>query len=175
MPRYSASLTSSGIEKLIRQVKDYQTRVDEKTRIIAQRLAERGVDVACVKLVSYKALFTGDLMASMREQLMSMDVHGATFVVKADSEHAAFVEFGTGYVGNDSPYPYPLTGIDWQYISGNQIVANAKNGIYGWFYKGSDGNVYFTEGMPSRPFMYETSLQLAQETVKIVRQAFREK
>ena len=89
----------------------------------------------------------------------------------AGTDHAAFVEFGTGIVGKQSPYPYQLPeGVDWQYASG-KTIRQLADGRYGWFYPADDGKWYFTEGMPSRPFMYMTAIELCDivsQTAKVV-------
>ena len=90
----------------------------------------------------------------------------------ADSHHAAFVEFGTGQFGLESAYPYPFPeGVDWQYNTGETIF-EISPGQYGWFYPGDDGRWYFTQGMPSRPFMYETSLELMNLVVTTAKEVF---
>ena len=86
----------------------------------------------------------------------------AIFYIVADSKHAAFVEFGTGQLGQEGGYSYPFPeGIAWEYNTGKTIF-EIEPGQYGWFDPGDDGKWYFTQGMPSRPFMYETSLELMQ-------------
>jgi len=39
--------------------------------------------------------------------------------------------------------------------------------------KDENGNWYFTQGMPSRPFMYETSMELMNLVVKTAREVFK--
>ena len=47
------------------------------------------------------------------------------------------------------------------------------DGRVGWFFPGDDGKYYFTEGQPSRPFMYETALMMARQVTPIARQVFK--
>ena len=89
------------------------------------------------------------------------------------SSHAAVVEMGSGIIGKQSPYPGKLPdGVTWNYASG-KTIRQLADGRYGWFYPGDDGNWYFTEGMPSRPFMYYTSLQLMKLVEKTVKEVFK--
>jgi hypothetical protein len=82
-----------------------------------------------------------------------------------------FVEFGTGQIGQEAPYPYELPdGVSWEYNTGKTIF-EVSPGQYGWFYK-RDGQWYFTQGMPSRPFMYETSLDLYRIVEKTAKEVF---
>lgn len=50
-----------------------------------------------------------------------------------------------------------------------------KSGQYGWFYKGKDGKVYWCEGMDSRPFMYNTSMELLSVVKTEAEKIFNEK
>jgi hypothetical protein len=97
----------------------------------------------------------------------------AIFYIVADSEHAAYVEFGTGQMGAEGSYPYPFPpGVDWQYNTGKTIF-EISPGQYGWFYPGDDGKWYFTQGMPSRPFMYETTMELMKLVVSTAKEVFK--
>ena len=62
------------------------------------------------------------------------------------------------------PYPFP-EGVEWNYNTGKTIF-EIENGQYGWFYPAEDGTWRFTQGMPSRPFMYETAVELMTEIAK---------
>jgi len=82
------------------------------------------------------------------------------------------VEFGTGQIGLDKPYPYKLPdGVSWNYATGKTIRQNAL-GRYYWFYPGDDGKWHYTEGMPARPFMYETANDLKQKVEEVAKRVF---
>ena len=70
-----------------------------------------------------------------------------------------YVEFGTGPVGKNNPYPGNNHG--WKYDVGENIKEYSINGVkvVGWFYPDESGGYRFTKGMPSRPFMYESALE----------------
>ena len=110
-------------------------------------------------------------MNSIHEKDGGSTKTSAIFYIVADSEHAAFVEFGTGQIGEEAPYPYPLPeGVKWEYNSGKTIF-EISPGQYGWFYQ-KNGEWYFTQGMPSRPFMYETSLELYDIVLQTAKEVF---
>ena len=169
---YKGTLGNRGIEAIIRKVEKYRSELPNKVTLLASRLAEKGVDVAQVRLGTYDAIFTGELIRDIFAEGSSSGAKAVFFVV-ADSRHAAFVEFGTGQMGAEGPYPHPFPkGVKWNYNTGKTIF-EFEPGQYGWFYKGDDGNLYFTQGMPSRPFMYETSLRLQELVVKTAKEVFR--
>lgn len=87
---------------------------------------------------------------------------------------AMFVEFGTGPKGEENPYIGDSMG--WKYNTGDNIKEYAINGVTvtGWFYPDGSGGYRFTSGMPSRPFMYETAMELRYNKMeKIIREVFR--
>lgn len=156
-----ATLSVSSIRNLQKELNNYKESLTNKTAQFAKRLSEEGVDIAQIQIADFDAIFTGELIASIHGKFVDSTKHGAVFAVVADSSHAVFVEFGTlGSMGGKEEYPYPLPeSIQWNYGSGSHIIQNSK-GEYGWFYKADDGKVYWSSGMDSRPFMYNTALQL---------------
>lgn len=166
------------LTNLIENLKAYRGTLQSKVDAIAKELSLLGVEYAISNLVGYKALFSGELIRSINHRQVINKDNTAVYMIVADSEHAAFVEFGTGWKGLAKPYPVEIPqgnyGDYTGYVSGKQIVNNAKKGIYGWYYKGTDGKWYFTEGMPSRPFMYETSQDIYNIAESVARKVFRE-
>lgn len=156
-----ADLSVSSIRNLQRKLEKYRDSLTYKARLLAEKLSERGVEIARVQIADLDAIFTGELIQSLHSEYEGSTQYGAIFAVVADSSHAVFVEFGTlGSMGGKKEYPYPLPeGVQWSYGSGKHIIQNSK-GEYGWFYKADDGKVYWCSGMDSRPFMYNTALQL---------------
>jgi hypothetical protein len=161
-------LSISGIKRLQEDIIKYQNTLPNKARLLAERLAEMGVDIAKVNISRLDAVFTGELIQSIHPVNKSSTRNGAIFCVVADSEHAIYVELGTGIVGARSPYKGKLPVM---YAQG-KTIHHTKNGKYGWFYQNANGDWYFTEGMPSRPFMYETSLELMNIVVKTAKEVF---
>lgn len=172
--RFKTDLSVKGIEQLKRDLLYYKNNtLQHKVDLLAKVLAEKGVDIAQVNVAKLDAIFTGELISSIHTRYGGGTKGTAIFYIVADSQHAAFVEFGTGQLGLEGGYPYPFpSGVDWQYNVGKTIF-EISPGQYGWFYPGDDGQWYFTQGMPSRPFMYETSLELVNLIVKTAKEIFR--
>lgn len=168
---FKATLSPSSIQALQQQLGEYQKSLDRKCGELVRRLSERGVEIAKANVTRLDAIFTGELLNSIHTRSGGSGKNTAVFFIVADSKHAAYVEFGTGQIGQEKPYPHSLPeGVAWNYNSGKTIF-EISPGQYGWFYP-RDGKWYFTQGMPSRPFMYETSLELMQEIPKIAREVF---
>ena len=144
-----------------------------KARELAEKLSERGVEIARVRIADLDAIFTGDLLSSIHSEYKGGQTGDAIFAVVAGTDHALFVEFGTGQRGLDTPYPHPLPeGVSWDYATGKTIRKNAVTGRYYWFYPGQVGLWHYTEGMPSRPFRFSTSLELQKIVVDVAEEIF---
>lgn len=166
--------SNKSIQNAIKSLRDYENSLTYKCKLLAEKLAEKGVEVARMHVTGLDAIFTGDLMRSIHAEYIGNDNGSEIWAVIADDESAAFVEFGTlGSLGGKEEYPYPLPdGVQWNYGSGSNIIQLA-NGQYGWFYKGNDGKVYWCNGMDSRPFMYLTGIDLKKDVVKVAREVFK--
>lgn len=168
-----ADLSVSSIRNLQKELEKYRDSLTFKCRLLAEKLSERGVEIARVQIASLDAIFTGELIQSLYSEYKVSTPYGAIFAIVTDSDHAAFVEFGTGQRGKDTPYPYPLPeGVSWDYNVGKTIRQNATTGRYYWFYPGQDGKWHYTEGLPSRPFLHNTSIELLREIPKIAKEIF---
>ena len=170
--KFKSDLSVDGIANLRKQLQDYKNNtLQTKLKEFVRKLAEEGVEVAQGNIASLEAIFTGELFNSIHTRDGGSTKDSAIFFVIADSEHAAFVEYGTGQRGEENPYPYDFPeGVQWDYNSGSTIIEFSP-GEYGWFYP-RDGKWYFTQGMPSRPFMYETAITLSQRVKKIAKEVF---
>lgn len=165
-------LSQSSIQNAIKALQSYQDNLTYKCQLLAEKLAEKGVEIARVQIADLDAIFNQDLIKSIHSEYVGSVKGGSVWAVVADSEHAVFVEFGTGIIGKANPYKGTLPeGVDWQYASG-KTIRQLADGRYGWFYKGNDGNWYFTEGMPSRPFMYNTANELRSIIVSTAKEVF---
>lgn len=171
--RYKVDILSvSSIEQLKKDLQAYRNDLQRKCRLLAEKLAEKGVEIARIRIDTLDAVFTGELKSSVHAESRGGTEMKAIFAIVVDSKHAAFVEFGSGQMGQEAPYPYPLPeGIKWEYNTGKTIF-EISPGQYGWFYQ-RDGQWYFTQGMPSRPFLMETTLELMSIVEKTAREVFR--
>ena len=176
------NLSQKSIQDAISQIKSYQNDLTYKCQLLAEKLSERGVEIARLQLSDLDAVFTTELISSIHAEYKGNVKGGGIWAVVAGTDHAMFVEFGTGIVGKRSPYPGKLPdGVTWDYASGKTIRQAmqdisingdtfVKAGEYYWTYIGDDGKLHITKGMPSRPFMYYT----AQELEKIVTETAKE-
>lgn len=80
------------------------------------------------------------------------------------NDWAVYVEYGTGYVGENSEHHPKLDG--WAYDIHNY-------GEGGWVYPKKGGGFGWTSGMASRPFMYDTWLYGTRIATQVIRKHIR--
>lgn len=164
-------LSQKSIQNAIKELRSYQNSLEYKCRLLAEKLSEKGVPIAQSYIASLDAIFTYELNSSIHSEKVADVEGGGIWAVVAGTDHALFVEFGTGIVGQESPYPGELPdGVTWEYASG-KTIRQLADGRYGWFYN-RDGQWYFTEGMPSRPFMYYTAIELRKIILETAKEVF---
>ena len=182
---FKSDLSVKGIEKLKKDLLEYKAGLNKKLELLVELLAKKGVEIAKAKIVGYDAVFTGELLSSIKSVNGGRTGDKCIFYIVADSKHAAWVEFGTGQLGMEEPYPYNFpNGVSWEYNTGQTIQQATEDifvkgelyieaGDYFWVYIGeSDGKLHITKGMPSRPFMYETALELQLLVPKLAKEIF---
>ena len=170
MRTISVRLDPKSIADAISELEEYKKEVERRARLLVQTLTDLGVSIVRTKIVEMGAYDTGQLLSGV-DGYFSPSLNAG--YVKVSSDHVAFVEFGTGVVGASSPHKNGeyLSKAAWSYASGAKIFTT-KDGRVGWIYPTDDGEYRFTEGMRSRPFMYETALQLQREFPKIAKEVF---
>lgn len=153
----------SSIDAAIKQMQAYQEQLTYKCRILAQRVAEIGVEIARVNIADFDAIYSGELLSSIRAEYSGSVPDGVSWLVITDCPWAAYVEFGTGIVGQESPHP-DTSIVGWKYDVN-------QHGDMGWYYF-KDGEWHWTKGMPSRPFLYQTGMDLRERIEEIAREVF---
>ena len=154
------SLSEKGIDRAIRDVNRFKEEFLEKCNRLVEALTDEGAEIARIQVRQLEAWFTGELMNSIEGYYSPTANVG---IIKAGAYYAAYVEFGTGVVGSQSPHPDPQ---GWQYdVNGH--------GDSGWvYYDDYSGKFRWTKGFKSRPFMYNTARELEKSCVKIAKEVF---
>jgi hypothetical protein len=163
-------LDPQSVANAIKELQAYKKEVEQKARLLVQRLTDYGADIARIKIVDMGAVYSGELLSGVDGYFSPLLNAG---FVKVTSDHVAFVEFGTGVVGQQSPHTNGeyLSKASWGYATGQKIFTT-KDGKVGWIYPTDDGGFRFTEGMKSRPFMYQTALELQREFPRMAKEVF---
>ena len=151
-------LSAKSIQNAIREVEKFRKDLQNMCQELAQRLTAEGAEIARMQVVSMDAWFTGELEASIQGVYFAEEHCG---VIYTDCPHALFVEFGTGIVGESGPQHPWNSEYEWEHDTNG-------HGINGWWYpapwgwwvpkkgKHAGETMAWTDGMVSRPFMYNT-------------------
>lgn len=155
-------LNEKDIDRAIADVAKFKKEFLEKCNRLIEALTDEGVKIAKVQVAQLDAWYTGELMNSIEGYYSPTYNVG---IIKAGAYYAAFVEFGTGVVGSQSPHPNPQ---GWQYDSHD-------HGDEGWvYYDDYSGKFRWTKGFKSRPFMYNTARELEKVCKKISQEVFKQ-
>lgn len=159
------ALDPNSIDDAIKQLEDYQKSIDEKMEQLVRLLTTLGLE----KARDLVPIDTGVAQASI---IGYVDEAEGVGIIRAGG-YCKYIEFGTGVRGQNSQHPSKeyLAIMRWAYNSGATIFTT-KDGREGWYYPADDGTWKFTEGMPSRPFMYETAQYLKKEANRLAKEVF---
>lgn len=148
------------VDYAIRKLEKYKQDFTRKVNLLVKTLLREGMKVASIQIAELDAVYSGALQSSLDGFFDPVSQVG---FIKAYSDYAIYVEFGTGVVGSQSPHPKP---------NGYRYDVN-NHGDKGWVYYDDDsGEFKWTKGFKSRPFMYNTARQLEKECKKIAVEVF---
>ena len=147
-------------EAVERHAATFPRRVDR----LCRALAETGVEVA-VRTVPVRY---GDLRAGIRLESRGR----SSWLVVADNDHAAFVEFGTGVVGQ-GPYRGGLPD-GWGYDLRRTPEAHDPEDPTLWYYRDpKDGKVHRTRGQMASHYMLRASEAMRADVLRRAKEAWK--
>lgn len=143
-----------------RKVREYAADINLKQHKLVKQLTDSGAEIARTEVIRLGAAYTNELHDSIEGYYNPQNNVG---IIYAGAWYAVYVEFGTGIVGKRSPHPNH-TG--WDYDSKN-------HGDSGWWYfNHRDNQWHWTAGYKSRPFMYNTLVELERISYLIAKNIF---
>lgn len=157
--RIKVGLDPKSIESAIKEIKKHRGGLKDKVAALIEILTEGGVEIAKAEIRQMGAIYTGELEESITGYFSPALGVG---IIKTDCPYAVYVEYGTGVVGKENPHPAPE---GWQYDM------NQRGEKGWWYFNERDKKWHWTKGMESRPFMYNTFLELqrlVEEQAKVV-------
>lgn len=161
--------SKSSVQNAIDKLDDYKNSLEDKTAKLVKALTDYGYNACVRNVLSLDVYDSGKLLNSIRTEIKD---NGFTGMIVVDCDYAVFVEFGTGIVGKNSSYiGKAMNEVGYSCGGGSSYVVTA-DGRIGWYYPTDDGKYRFTEGMPSRPFMYRTGLEISDVISSIAKGIF---
>lgn len=112
--------------------------------------------------------------------LVTSEVNGNQAYIFAEGEKIAYLEYGTGYIG-EKTYDGKLPEIEITFIDAFGIPQRTEGWEYyydnprtkrmgGWFYTDDDGELHFTEGDVAQAQMWRTAQWLRENAYNIINQ-----
>lgn len=145
------------VKNCIKQLQAYSKTLNRKTKLFVRRVGELGIQVANTYIAQYN--IPSEVIGQLKLQKGDVAISGSTIQIIVSNDEALFWEYGTGIVGKNTPHPetdmwiYDMNGHGqkgWVYVGG-QLTEWSKEVKSG---------VFYTKGMESQPFMYNTFLDL---------------
>lgn len=172
-------LSQSSIQNAIKQLRAYQDSLTYKCQMVAQKLDEKGIEVAknnvgnfghyilfskkteSVKFGCQEIIFAEDLKKIISQwKTKDGEIH------KAEVSPLLMVEFGSGFKANN---PKDIPGVG-QGTFPNQTHAFDKEG---WYWVDLDGKLNHSYGISPEMPMYKASLEIIREVEKAVKEVFK--
>lgn len=157
------TLSSPSIQKAAKQLRDYAKALPAKMDAACRQLAEIGANAAIGTLSTSEM----DTAAAIR-----VEKGGEVgYLVVSDGEEAAFVEFGTGVMG-EGTYPGDLPP-EWGYDLRWTPEAHDPKQPERWFYYDEENRRRWTWGRTARGYMFVGSEIMRDMVMPIFEDVFR--
>ena len=178
------TLDSASIDAAIRELKDYQNRLQRKAEELRERVAELIRDNA--QPIFDTAIVDDTFLTVVKKGTNTPEspkTGGVTVTVEpgkdnvtlviANGEEAVWAEFGAGvhYNGAVGSYPNPL-GDTLDFIAAIGTYGKGYGARETWGFLGSDGNIHLTHGAPASMPLYKAVQAVSKDIVQIAREVF---
>lgn len=161
MKKVVVPLSTSGIERLERELEEYRAWQQEKAQLLAERLAMLGATVASIRFA--RAAYTGT-----KDAVVTAEPTENGYVVRADGESVLFIEFGSGVrYGDGHPENAEFGMGPGTYPDGKGHWDDPR----GWWIPKSAGGGH-TYGNPPAMAMYDARKTIMQELPRIIKEVF---
>ena len=156
------ALDTKSINKAIKELKKYERWVEQKSRLLEEKLAVIGANEARIR-------FTGAYYDGTNDAEISVFPDKNGWVIKASGQSVCFIEFGAGvYYNGSEPYPNPRPAG----VVGIGEYGQGKGKRDGWFFN-RDGDPVFTRGTPAAMPMYHAAREMERSIRMIAQEVFK--
>jgi hypothetical protein len=173
----SMTLSEKSIQNAIKQLRDYQNSLEYKCSLLAQKLADRGIEVARnntgnfghyitfeKKVIPEKNGCTAIIVAKDIAKIISQ-WKTADGIKSAEVSPLLMVEFGSGYKAKN---PKNVQGVG-QGTFPNQTHAFDDEG---WYWVDLDGNLNHSYGIEPKMPMFNASIEIQNDINSVVKEVF---
>ena len=155
---------TASIDAAVKEIRDYAKWVEQKTEVLAQRLAQYGLQRV---RAGYNALSWYD----QRPVDVTVEERGpGQYAIVASGETILILEFGSGIKYGAG---HPQAG-DFGYGPGTYPGQTHVPDPGYWWYTGDDGQSHFSVGNAPGMVMYLTAMEMRIELERIAKEVFSE-
>lgn len=164
----------SGVDRLISKLKAYQKSLKNKQKILLEKLAEIGIDVATVRFQTAQYDGENDVLVEKTPQWSGDN----KLIISATGKSITFIEFGTGvHYAEQHPKAMEFGAVRGEFGQG-------KGSQDSWGYYGvpgtngrviktnEKGTLIVTHGNPPARAMYDAGKEMRSRIVEIAREVF---
>lgn len=156
------TLDKQDIDRAIKDLKQYKAKFLEREKRLIEGLAEIGLKEASVRFTT--AMYDGTNDVSVR-----LDETKKGYVIVAEGEAVAFIEFGAGvYHNTGEPYPNPRP----EGVVGIGEYGKGKGKRKAWGYLNDNNEVVITRGNPAAMPMWYASEEIKSSILRVVKEVF---
>ena len=150
------------IDKAIRELEKYKQELLRKEKRLLDGLASIGIREASVR-------FTTAMYDGVNDVSVKLDETNNGYVIVAEGQAVAFIEFGAGVYHNTSePYPNPRPAG----VVGIGEYGQGKGKRRAWGYMDENGDLVITRGNPAAMPMWYASEEIKSSVLRIAREVF---
>lgn len=170
--KYVIGINGSGVDEFIRGIEEYKNWLRSRTKVLIQRLAEEGYEVAAAGFQKAQYDGTNDTAVSIEERGDKIRA------VVATGSAALFIEFGTGITYPDDHPEAAKHGM----VRGGYGKGHGSQSTWGYYGDpGTNGQVrketekgqlVLTHGNPANKPMYEAVKHLERRLPELVKEVF---
>lgn len=150
-----------GIGELQRTLKQYEDFLKNGVSVISEKLGSEAQQV--MEELVPNVTIDGNLIGVVTREVLTDGQR-----VSYEGDDVAYIEFGTGIVGAESPYP-TANSLGWDYDIN-------LHGWDGWYYTHKEtGNKEHSVGMPPIMPVYETAQRIEDKALMLIKEVIDEK
>lgn len=164
----------SGVDRLISKLKSYQKSLKSKQKLLMEKLAEIGIDVATVRFQTAQYDGENDVLVEKVPQWSGDN----KLIISATGNSITFIEFGTGvHYAEQHPRAMEFGAVRGEYGQG-------KGSQDSWGYYGvpgtngraiktnEKGTLVVTHGNPPARAMYDAGKEMRNRIIEVAREVF---
>lgn len=162
MSELRVELSTESVARARDEVRRYAESLPDRFDELCSRLAEVGVEAAA----AHVKVDAGRLQSDISARRLGK----GHWLVLSVGDYAAFVEFGTGVVG-DGTYEGD-TPPGWQYDSRQTPEAHDPDDPTLWYYYDEEGRLRSTRGQAASSYMAKAAEEMRQKVLPIAKEVF---